>query len=230
MDRRSLLKLAAGGAVFTWVPSAELLAKTPGKRYAMIFDVRRCTGCLSCTVSCAVENRTEPGRERTEVAQMTVRTKTGEAVVAFPHQCNHCGNPPCVQVCPVKATYKRREDGIVVIDWTKCIHCMACVAACPYGARKADPEKRNPPEKCNFCIHRVEEGLLPACVETCIGKARVFGDLNDPESEVAQLVRDNKVYALLDGLGTKPSIFYIGLPDNLDENTFLELSPTDWQR
>ena len=152
MERRSLFKLAAGSAVFTCIPTAQLLAKTPGKRYAMVFDVRRCTGCLSCTVSCSVENHVEAGRARTQVNQMAVKTAAAEAVIAFPNQCNHCDNPPCVRVCPVKATYKRSEDGIVVIDYNKCIHCMACVPACPYGARKADPTHKNPPEKCNFCI------------------------------------------------------------------------------
>ena len=128
MERRSLFKLAAGSAVFTCIPTAQLLAKTPGKRYAMVFDVRRCTGCLSCTVSCSVENHVEAGRARTQVNQMAVKTAAAEAVIAFPNQCNHCDNPPCVRVCPVKATYKRSEDGIVVIDYNKCIHCMACVS------------------------------------------------------------------------------------------------------
>lgn len=222
--------MAAGGAVFTVVPSAQLLAATPGKRYAMVFDVRRCTGCLSCTVNCSIENNTPAQRARTEVNQMTVKSDRGYAVVAFPHQCNHCKNPPCVKVCPVGATYKRKEDGIVVIDYDKCIHCQACVPACPYGERKIDPERKNPPEKCNFCIHRVEQGLLPACVESCIGKARVFGDLNDPKSKIYKLVKENKVYALLPKFGTEPSIYYIGLSEVFDDKATLELKSTDWQR
>ena len=133
--------MMAAGTAFTLIPSAQLLAKTPGKRYAMVFDVRRCTGCLSCTVSCAMENKTPVGRSRTDVSQVTVTGKSfGSAVLPMPHQCNHCDNPPCVAVCPAKATYKRPEDGIVVIDYNKCIHCQACTKACPYGARKADPE------------------------------------------------------------------------------------------
>lgn len=230
MERRSLFKLAAGSAVFTCIPTAQLLAKTPGKRYAMVFDVRRCTGCLSCTVSCSVENHVEAERARTQVNQMAVKTAAAEAVIAFPNQCNHCDNPPCVRVCPVKATYKRSEDGIVVIDYNKCIHCMACVPACPYGARKADPTHKNPPEKCNFCIHRISEGLLPACVESCIGKASVFGDLNDETSEIYKLVKANKVYALLSGYGTKPNIFYIGLPEGCDDKAMLSVKQTNWQR
>lgn len=223
--------MLAASSAFTLVPSSQLLAKTPGKRYVMIFDVRRCTGCLSCTVNCNIENNVPAGRSRTEVNQAIVQdSKTGSAVIAMPNQCNHCDNPPCTAVCPVKATYKRPEDGIVVIDYDKCIHCQACVKACPYGARKADPQMKTPPEKCNFCIHRLEQGLLPACVESCIGKARIFGDLNDPTSEVYRLVKENKVYALLSKLGTKPNIFYIGLPEDIDDKAMLDLKATDWQR
>jgi Fe-S-cluster-containing dehydrogenase component len=134
-----------------------------------------------------------------------------------------------VKVCPAKATWKREEDGVVVIDYTKCIHCNACVAACPYGARKGDETHRKPPEKCNFCVHRLEQGLLPACVETCIGRARVFGDLNDPKSEVSRLVRENKVYRLGESWGTKPNILYIGLPE-INDREMLRIKSTDWQR
>ncbi len=230
LDRRSILKMAAGGALFSLVPSAQLLAQTPGKRLAMVFDVRRCTGCLSCTVSCAMENQTAPGRGRTRVTQMSVKTDNGVAALAVPNQCNQCDKPPCVEVCPADATYKRKEDGIVVINHDECIACQSCVEACPYGARRIDEEYENPPEKCNFCIHRVTAGLLPACVETCIGEARVFGDLNDPNSKVSQLVKDNKVYAMLPKEGTMPNIFYIGLPENSNDKEILALNFLEWQR
>ncbi|MCI5851803.1 MAG: 4Fe-4S dicluster domain-containing protein [Sutterellaceae bacterium] len=230
IDRRTLLKLVAGGAAFTLVPSGELLAKTSGKRYAMVFDVRRCTGCLSCTVNCAMEHGIEDGRMRTVVGQVAVKGRSSEAVISMPRQCNHCDNPPCVKACPVKATWKRAEDGIVVIDYDKCIHCMNCVPACPYGARSADPDKKTPPEKCNFCIGRLEAGLLPACVESCIGHARIFGDLNDPKSEISRVVRENRVYALLTKEGTKPNIFYVGLPESIDDRAMLSLDSRDWQR
>ncbi len=229
-DRRSFLKLLSSGATLALVPSAELLAKTPGKRYAMVFDVRRCTGCLSCTVNCSIENNVPEGRARTAVVQQTVQGKKGTAILSMPNQCNHCENPSCVKVCPVKATYKREEDGIVVIDYDRCIHCMACVSACPYHARKADPTHQVPPEKCNFCIHRVQEGLLPSCVESCIGGARVFGDLNDPTSEVYELVKSNKVYTLLNKYDTRPNIYYIGLPEVLNEEEILTTNPALNQR
>ncbi|WP_346744422.1 4Fe-4S dicluster domain-containing protein [uncultured Turicimonas sp.] len=230
LDRRTLLKLIATGTAFTFIPSSLILAKTKGKRYAMVIDVRKCTGCLSCTVNCTIENCTLPGVFRTEVSQFTIEGEGGASVVSLPHQCNHCDKPSCVTVCPVKATYKRPEDGIVVIDYDKCIHCMACTKACGYGARKPDPTHKNPPEKCNFCIHRVEAGLLPACVESCIGGARFFGDLNDPESEVYQLIKSNKTAVLLNEQGTGPNIYYIGLPEPFEAQKALKVLSTDWQR
>ena len=223
--------MMAGGMTLTFVPSAEILAKTKGKRYGMVFDVRRCTGCLSCTVNCSMENRIGDARRRTTVGQVELRGPTGgEAVISMPRQCNHCSNPPCVQVCPTKATYKSSEDGLVVIDYDRCIHCMNCVPACPYGARQPDSSHKTPPEKCNFCIHRLQAGLLPACVESCIGHARIFGDLNDPTSEIYKVISSSKTYALLTRHGTKPNIFYIGLPDSVKDEVLLKLDSNDWQR
>lgn len=231
LDRRTLLKLIASGTAFSAVSSqAVLSAKTPGKRYAMVFDVRKCTGCLSCTVNCSIENQTQPGRERTVVTQLSLTSDEGPAVIALPNQCNQCEDPSCVKACPVKATFKRPEDGIVVIDYDRCIHCMNCVKACPYGARKEDPERKNPPEKCNFCIHRLNEGLLPACVESCIGGARYFGDLNDENSVVSQLIKNNKTYVLLESAGTHPNIFYIGLPEKFEDKKWLSADSKEWQR
>lgn len=230
LDRRTLLKLIASGTAFSLVPSAKVLAQTKGKRYAMVVDVRKCTGCLSCTVNCSIENRTDPGRNRTVVSQFPVKTDKGVSMIAFPNQCNHCDEPSCVKVCPVKATYKRESDGIVVIDYDKCIRCMACTKACAYGARKEDPTHKTPPEKCNFCIHRVSQGLLPVCVESCIGRARYFGDLNDPDSEVYKLIKNNKTYVLLSSLNTHPNIYYIGLPEAFEDAKALSVDPKDWQR
>ena len=142
--------------------------------------------------------------------------------------CRGCIVHRCQEVCPKGAI--QIIDHRAVVDKSKCIECGKCTQACPYGARKADPEFKTAPEKCNFCIHRLQEGLLPACVETCIGKARVFGDLNDENSEIYRLVKENKVYALLSDLGTKPNIFYIGLPDDIDDKAMLQTKPIQWQR
>lgn len=139
--------------------------------------------------------------------------------------CNHCDDPPCVRVCPTKATFKREEDGIVMMDMHRCIGCRFCMAACPYGSRSfnwGDPrpyiEKANPEyptrvkgvvEKCNFCAERLAKGQHPACVEACTSGAIVFGDLDNPESGVRKLLKENYTIRRKTGLGTGPNIYYI---------------------
>lgn len=138
--------------------------------------------------------------------------------------CNHCDNPPCVQVCPTQATWKR-EDGIVMMDYHRCIGCRYCMAACPYGSRsfnwrdprpfieETDPDfptrTRGVVEKCNFCSERLAQGLLPACVEACPEKALVFGDLEDPNSEVREILNAKHSIRRKPGLGTMPEVYYI---------------------
>ncbi len=138
--------------------------------------------------------------------------------------CNHCDNPPCVSVCPTKATWKR-EDGIVMMDWHRCIGCRYCMAGCPYGSRSfnwRDPRPfienqqedfptrmRGVVEKCTFCEERLAIGLLPACVEACDVGALVFGDLEDPESNIRKLLNDNFSIRRKPGLGTQPEVYYI---------------------
>ena len=142
----------------------------------------------------------------------------------MPAACNHCDNPPCVKVCPVGATYKDK-DGLVLIDYDECIGCRFCIVACPYSARrfnafipKVPHDKVNPlvplrvvgvVEKCTFCVHRVRRGVLPRCVEECPVHCRYFGNLNDPESEVSQLLNSNPQFRLLEELNTGPNIRYI---------------------
>ncbi len=138
--------------------------------------------------------------------------------------CNHCDNPPCVKVCPTRATWKR-EDGIVMMDYHRCIGCRYCMGGCPYGARSfnwRDPRPfikeinldyptrtKGVVEKCNFCAERLAIGLLPACVEACPQKALTFGDLEDPDSAVREILRTEHIIQRLPELGTKPSIYYI---------------------
>ncbi len=138
--------------------------------------------------------------------------------------CNHCENPPCVRVCPTKATFKRESDGIVLMDFHRCIGCRFCMAACPFGARSfnfRDPQKfigkinkkfprrmKGVVEKCNFCAERLAVGQIPACVEASEGKL-TFGDLYDPESEVRELIRTNYTIRRKQTLGTEPSVYYI---------------------
>jgi len=137
--------------------------------------------------------------------------------------CNHCDNPPCVKVCPTGAT-RKEEDGFVLMDYEKCIGCRLCVVACPYSARRFNFYKPVPPaepnplvpvrpvgvvEKCTFCVHRVRRGQLPRCVEVCPVRARHFGDLNDPQSEVSLVLKENLPFRLLEELNTGPNIWYI---------------------
>lgn len=227
------LALGAGGGA----AGAEAEAAR-AKHYVMLIDLRRCVGCDACTLACKQENRTPPGVTYNVVLKEEVGTYPYVRMVFHPRPCMHCEDPPCVRVCPVGATYKRREDGIVVVDYERCLGCRYCMAACPYGARHFDfgdyyyeppseferlpsPEYgrawlRQPNKspvgnvrKCHFCLHRLEKGLEPACVQTCVSKARIFGDLNDPAGEVRRLLGTRPSYRLKEELGTRPSVYYL---------------------
>lgn len=126
-----------------------------------------------------------------------------------PKICNHCEHPSCVQVCPVGATFKA-EDGTVLIDHKYCIGCRYCIQACPYGARFFNAEL-NVSDKCTWCYHRITKGLLPACVEVCPVNARIFGDLNDRNSEISLFIRENRVNVLKPETGNSPMCFYKGI-------------------
>jgi len=185
-----------------------------GKRWAMLVDLRRCIGCQSCTVSCTIENQIPIGQFRTRVDQYEVQdSENPESITSLmlPRLCNHCDKPPCVPVCPVQATYQQK-DGIVVIDNERCVGCGYCVQACPYDARFIN-KKTNTADKCTFCTHRLESGLLPACVESCVGGARIIGDLNQADSQISQLLKEHKkdIKVLKPKAGTHPHVFYIGL-------------------
>ena len=191
--------------------------------WGMVIDLAKCVGCDSCTVACKAENRTPPGITDNVVLERETGAYPNVRLEALPRPCMQCENPPCVSVCPVQATYKG-DDGIVVIDADRCIGCKYCIAACPYGARSADEGSSYGVErgargkyvgtygtvrKCTFCTHRLAWGEAPACCETCIGDARYFGDLNDPESKVAQLAASPRAFRLREELGTNPSVYYL---------------------
>lgn len=177
------------------------------KKWAMLVDQRRCIGCHSCTVACKSENNVPLGYWRSWVK--------GIQKGAFPHVgnlylrrlCNQCEVPPCVQVCPVQATV-RRDDGVVVMYYGKCIGCGMCIAACPYDARFFNPI-RNTADKCDFCLSRIDNGLKPACVEACTSGALIFGDLADPSSEISQKLATTPTGVLKPELGTKPKVYYV---------------------
>lgn len=186
-----------------------------GKRFGMLIDLRKCIGCQACTVGCSMENLPPIGQFRTTVLQYEVEDYDNglPAMFNLPRLCNHCENPPCVPVCPVQATFQR-EDGIVLVDNERCVGCAYCVQACPYDARFINHETQTA-DKCTFCEHRLEVNLLPACVETCVGGARIIGDLNDPSSTISQLLKENQdeIKVLKPDMNTSPRVYYIGMPD-----------------
>lgn len=185
------------------------------KRYAMLIDLRQCIGCQACTVACHIENHAPLGKFRTIVSQYEIENGSTGALAQFmlPRLCNHCDNPPCVPVCPVQATFQRK-DGIVVVDADRCVGCAYCVQACPYDARFIN-DRTQTADKCTFCAHRLEAGLLPACVESCVGGARIIGDLNDPQSQISQMMLEyhDELMVLQPEKGTSPHVFYLGMDE-----------------
>lgn len=177
-------------------------------RYGMVMDVRRCTGCQACTVACKSENEVPLGVFRTHVRNYETGKFPDVRRTRLPHICNHCSEPRCVKVCPTGASVKR-DDGIVYVDYDKCIGCKSCMAACPYGARFMHPVTKVA-DKCTFCMHRVDAGIVPACVNTCQGSTRIFGDMDDPDSEISKILRSKNTAVLKAAEGTGPQVFYIG--------------------
>jgi molybdopterin-containing oxidoreductase family iron-sulfur binding subunit len=227
------------------------MSQTATKRYGMVIDLGRCIGCWTCAVACKVENDEPLGiwwNHIITVGSDNIDSASGEYPNLkhsfLPLSCQHCDNPPCVKVCPVSATYKRESDGVVLVDFDKCIGCRCCMVACPYSIRAfnwgepqqipsdfpvghqgmhTDPDPTSGPdrdvylpkrpkgviEKCTFCVQRIDVGQQPFCVEVCPARARFFGDLDDPNSEVAQMVEKSGAVTLLPEFGTKPKVYYI---------------------
>ncbi len=203
------------------------------KRFGMAIDVDKCIGCARCMDACKTENAVppEPFFFRTWVERYVIK-EDGEAVVSslgtpsgqrievveekdrlrsffVPKLCNQCEHPPCVQVCPVQATFKTPE-GVILVDSGRCIGCRYCIQACPYGARYLHPATMTA-DKCTFCYHRVTKDLLPACVEVCPTQARIFGDTSTPASPLERVRRMNKIHVLKAHLNTDPKVIYANL-------------------
>lgn len=180
------------------------------KRYAIVFDTKKCLNCKACTVACKIENSVPVGDDtyRLWVTELPLQGTYPRLHQAFqPSQCQHCENAPCQKVCPTRATHTTAE-GTVLVDYNKCILCKACMAACPYDARFVS-EHHGSVEKCTMCMHRLEESREPACVETCPTRVREFGDLNDPCSAVSQLLGAREYYQLKPEKTTRPRLFYL---------------------
>ena len=180
------------------------------EQYAIVLDTKKCLNCKACTVACKFENRVTVLDEtyRNWVTELPLQGRFPNLHQEYqPSQCQHCENAPCEKVCPTRATY-RTPEGIVRIDYDKCILCKACMVACPYNARFVSG-RHHAVEKCTFCAHRIKEGREPACVETCPTKVRVFGDLSDPNSEISRLLASRRYYQLKNEKKTRPRLFYL---------------------
>lgn len=181
------------------------------KHYGFVIDVSRCIDCRACLVACRAENEVEIPYTRIWVRDLGVAGSFPDLKRTFiPYNCMHCDEPPCVEVCPSGATYKDPDTGLVLIDQEACIGCGLCVEACPYDARHID-ERRGVADKCTACSHRVEAGQQPACVATCLGGARMFGDLNDPESKVSEALKQARSIQRLtsESVNPGPNVYYI---------------------
>ena len=184
------------------------MSSTPRK--TLVIDLDRCIGCKGCEVACKQENDVNLGVNFTKVLTVGPTGTFPDLEMYFlPTFCQQCEKPECVRVCPTGASFKR-EDGIVLINKEKCIGCRYCMMACPYGVRSFNTEK-NVVEKCTTCVQLQAVGEKPACVKNCSAKARFFGDMNDPNSDVSRVLRDagsDAVHALPD-VGNHPTVRYI---------------------
>jgi Fe-S-cluster-containing dehydrogenase component/formate-dependent nitrite reductase membrane component NrfD len=177
-------------------------------RYGFIIDQRKCIGCHACTVACKQENGVALGDFRTWV-KYTEKGMFPTVTRSFlVERCNHCDDAPCVTICPVEALW-RRDDGIVDFSGDRCIGCKSCMAACPYDAIYIDPDTHTV-GKCNYCSHRVDVGLQPACVNVCPVEAIITGDLDNPASRISQLLSLEPAVVRRPEKGTRPKLFYLG--------------------
>ncbi len=256
----SILHAGKSPKVDEWAPKAN-----PDFQFGMVIDLGLCIGCRRCSLACKLENNVpdfisppyiavferdtasigkafEIPSEKIEHVDGLRYTKLRKDKTYMPVQCNHCDRAPCVRVCPTGASFKD-IDGIVMIDYSKCIGCRYCMQACPYNARRfnwykpeIEPERVNPlvpirphgvVEKCTFCVHRTRRGRTTRCVEACPNKARTFGNLKDPNSEVSKLVANEKGFRIKERMNTGPRIYYLTKPKRKPMRWYKPLPPPE---
>ncbi len=239
ISRRSFVgKSATAAAALTIAPGVflnQVQAKpaadkvTSANRWGMLIDTAKCaSGCTSCVNACHTENGIEshdrPLTDQQWIRKVKLKDKQTNHVISLPMMCQHCENPPCADVCPTGASFKR-EDGIVLVDRHICIGCRYCMMACPYKARsfaheavdnKVDfqPRGKGTVESCTMCVHRVDEDRIPACVEACTDAehgAMIFGDLKDPNSEISKELVKHGGKQIRADLGLNTGVRYRGI-------------------
>jgi Fe-S-cluster-containing dehydrogenase component/formate-dependent nitrite reductase membrane component NrfD len=181
--------------------------------YGFVIDLKKCIGCHACTIACKAEHDIPVGANRCWVKTVEKGTFPDTQRLFFPVLCNQCEEAPCMNICPTGALFRRR-DGIVDLNAASCIGCRACMAACPYDQLFIDPNTLTA-EKCNFCANRIENELQPACVSVCPTECRIFGDLDDPASQVAQIVQREPFTVRKPEKGTGPKIFYLSADESV---------------
>ncbi|MDD2743451.1 MAG: 4Fe-4S dicluster domain-containing protein [Rhodocyclaceae bacterium] len=233
LGRRNFFKTSLGVAALSIAPGFLLFDIAHGKaqpvsnkvRWGMLIDTAQCKeGCNDCVTACNKENGLPSVASATSVQwirKIELKEASTGRQVSLPMMCQHCEHPPCVDVCPTGASFKR-EDGIVLVDRHRCIGCRYCMMACPYKARSFVHEPvtdQNPDvprgkgcvESCTLCVHRIDVGLQPACAESCTNKAILFGDLNDPNSEISKKIRAVTSVQVRADLGLNTGVRYQGL-------------------
>ncbi len=224
INRRQFLKKVGTGATVICTGAvilprnsaeAESVGQPPGKKqFAMVIDTNRCTCCHGCTIACTSEFNVPDGKYRSWVKKLVKGKYPNVSFHFLPRLCNNCEDAPCLNLCPTGATYRTLEDGVVHIDRKICVGCHVCIDACPYGSRFFHPITRTA-DKCDFCYHRITNGIKPACVTACTGRARIFGDMNDPKSKISIYLSSHPSVSLRTDLATGPKVYYVNADESI---------------